>query len=161
MRKKLRGNLYFFDPAADRLILRARTGSNDARRQLLQAIADQAVPHGDLPNPLQRLIQSAFSQAARSSEPGKELLKQLGLRTVGRPRAELTPEQDGAIFSLAFDLYVEKWRRKGCRMSKQCRARSKELAESIGITTQGLDKTLDDLVIGFEQDAEWRHNEAE
>lgn len=162
MTKIKRQNLKFFDPASDRLILRARAGSEDARRKLLQAIADQAVPSGGPPNPIQRLIQSAFAKAAAASTPENELLNQLGLRVAGRPRVELTDEQQDIVFSLASDLYAEHWRRaSGVRMSKQCSVRRNQLAKSIGITPQAVNKILDEWVVGFEQDAEWKRGEAD
>ena len=161
VRQRKGGNLYFINFTTERLIHLARTGDKDARRQLLRAIAEQAVPSGVIPNPIQRLIQVAFSKAACASEPEKELLKQLGFRVVGRPRTVLSSEQEEEIFSLAFDLHIENWRRKGGRMSKQCRARSERIAKSIGITTQGVYKILDEWVVAFEQDPEWKRNEAE
>lgn len=160
MKKRKKGNLYFLDLSADRLILRARHGSLEARRQLLQAVADQAVPDGDIPNPIQSLIKNAFSKAAQAAQPENELLKELGLRVVGRPRVELTEEQESAIFSLASELYGENWRRaEGCRMSKSCSTLRNQLANSIGITNSALDKILDDWVMGFEQDAELKRLE--
>ena len=162
MRRTKRGNLYFVDVASEHLICRARTGDDGARRQLLRVIADQAVPLGDTPNPIQNLIQVAFSKAARSPEPEKELLKQLGFRVVGRPPAVLSPEQQLEIINLASDLHIENWRKgNGIRMSKQCKGGAKRIAKSIGITTQGLDKILDRWVVAVEVYAEWRRNEAE
>jgi hypothetical protein len=154
MKKNKKGNLQFLDPMSDRLIFRARHGSLEARRQLLQVVADQAVPDGDLPNPIQSFIKNAFSKAAQAAHPENELLKELGLRVAGRPRVELTEEQENAIFSLASELYGENWRRAtGCRMSKSCSTLRNQLANSIGITNSALDKILDDWVTGFERDA--------
>lgn len=162
MKKRKKGNLKFFDPTADRLILQARAGSVVARRRLLQAIADQAVPHGDLPNPIQGLIQTAFSKAAQAVEPADELLKGLGLRTVGRPRVDLTADEEDAIFDLAVDLYGERWRYgRGCRLTKVYSERLKSLAKHIGVTETGLKKILDPWVAGIEEDAEWRRREAD
>lgn len=163
MRKKeKRGNLAWFEPSMSRLITRARAGSLEARRQLLQAIADRVVPPGDIPNPIQTLIQNAFARAARAARPENELLKELGLRVAGRPRVDLTKEQEDAVFSLASELYCENWRRAtGLRMSKSCSQRRNEVAFEIGITPQALDKILDEWVQAFQQHSELSKREAE
>jgi len=81
-----RGNLYFFDPEESALISSARSGSLSARRRLLEEIAKQAVPAGDIPRPIQELVQKAFYSAAHSKDPAAALVKDLGLKVPGRPR---------------------------------------------------------------------------
>jgi len=156
------GNLYFYAPEESALISSARSGSLPARRKLFEEIARQAVPAGNKPRPIQALVQKAFSLAARSTEPAPVLLRELGLNVPGRPRKDLTPEQDDAIFSLALDLYDENWRRgRKIRMSKTSSERCNALALRIGITPQALKKKLAVFVEAIEEDLEWRRQEAE
>jgi hypothetical protein len=156
-----RGNLYFLAPEESALILSARSGSLSARRRLLEEIAKQAVPAGDIPRPIQELVQKAFYSAAHSKDPAAVLVKELGLKVSGRPSAQLTTEQDSAIFSLACDLHGENWRRgRKVRMSKMNSERRNALARSIAVAPQALDKKLYALVEALEQDLEWRRQEA-